>query len=378
MQYLILGTWDLTDKVYSQIDSSGMSWKIKQDGATSLRTGARKDTPEGGYIKFDVCFADEDEASDFVAYCHENGPSNPDFDEDEGVNIPLYIRTGDWYYPVWGINITPEPLNKSPLDYTQYLYKVTCYLYSPYSLADVPFEWVATNQALSETFLASNRLGHVATCFESLEVTCITRVTSLALSFGSTALTLCDQTLTGEVWELLGNQNRLLETYEDTITSVTKWNADTTGDGAYSGGSIILNDDQEAYYVLAGPNRSAYPVKMTATLSLDSGGADGLAYVEISADGTTWETALDQDDFVTGSHEYTLPESDHLEDIYVRFSCRSGTSGKYLRIGAVKFEVERWVDSVPTVGAATVATATLSGTGTVTIDGKFHPRRLFV
>jgi hypothetical protein len=118
---------------------------------------------------------------------------------------------------------------------------------------------------------------------------------------------------------------------------------------------------------------------MTADLSLDSGGATGEATVSISPDAITWTEVLDEDDFESGSTEYTLQGSEYLTDCYVKLLCTSGTSGKYLNVGSIKFECERWIEyGAPTVAANATATATLTGTGNVTIDGQFRPRRLFL
>jgi len=131
-----LGTFDLTDRIYGEIKPTGGGWKIKQDGATSLWTSARKDSPDGTSYTFTVVFGGstaEDDASDFLLYCAPYSPDDPDFDEDVGADIALHIRTPDWFYTVWGVVIKPTAIGKQPLDYTQYMYDVTCYLYSPYS-----------------------------------------------------------------------------------------------------------------------------------------------------------------------------------------------------------------------------------------------------
>ena len=77
---------------------------------------------------------------------------------------------------------------------------------------------------------------------------------------------------------------------------------------------------------------------MSADLSLDSGGATGQAKIYISEDATTWIEVLDQDDFEIGSAEYTLEGSDYMKNCYVKLYCNSGTSGKYLNVGSIKFE----------------------------------------
>lgn len=382
-QYIYLGDMDLTDRVYSEFKHSGFAWKVKQDGASSLWTGGRKDQPEGSNIAFSVAFDSAEEAHQFIQYLYQYNPDSPAFDEDVGACIRLYIRTSDWYYDVWAVNIKPGVINKSPLDYTLYQYDLTCYLQSPYSKSRNPQQWTASNQALNETFSVNNRLGHIPSSFESLEVTTLYNsglVSSLALNFGSTSLPLATACLTNEKWELIGNENRLLETYEDTITSGTQWSQDWTGTGeAFDTDHMELDEGESQYIRLSGPNPLRYPVTMTADLSLDSGGATGKAYVYISPDAVTWTEVLDQDDFGTGSTEYTLQGSEYLTDCYVKLYCNSGTAGKFLNIGSIKFECERWIEyGAPTVAANATATATLTGTGNVTIDGQFRPRRLFL
>ena len=87
---------------------------------------------------------------------------------------------------------------------------------------------------------------------------------------------------------------------------------------------------------------------------------------------------MDQDDFESGVVEYSLIGSDHLADCYVKFTCTSGTSGKKLNIGSIKFECERWVEADgPKVAKGAAATATLTGTGTVSISGVFRQMRRF-
>lgn len=374
--YQYLGTQNISGKVYGPIDSVGMGWKIKQDGATSLRTGARKDSPDGSALKFSVCFDTEAAASSFLAYLWTYSPDHPDFDEDLGANIALYMRASGWYYAVWGVVVRPATMNKSPMDYIQYCYDVICYLYSPYSFgASQTINSASTNLA--------NTTGHMSSSVD-VSITCAyaaAHAADLTVSIAdSETLILAAETLSSEVWRLIGDENRLLETYTDAITNSTIWDQDTVGDGTFDTDHIELDDDEEAYYLLSGPHPARYPVKMTADLSLDSGGADGLAYVEISPDAVAWETVLTQADFESGSSEYYLVGSEFMTDIYVRFSCLSGTSGKKLNIGSIKFEVERWIASgtVPQVAAGATKALTISATGgTLTIAGTFKPRRMF-
>lgn len=382
MQYIFLGDLDLRDAVYGPFKMTGFQWKIKQDGASSLWTGGRKDKPDGSHISFSVCFDNEAEAHQMLQYLYPYTPDSPAFDEDEGAGIPLYIRTDQWYYDVWAVNIKPAEMGKQPMDYIQYCYEVDCFLQSPYSHARYAQQWTATNQSLNETFTINNRLGHIPSSMESLEVTCLynaAKVATLALNYGGASQTLATATNYNEVWELIGNENRLLQTYEDTITAGTIWAIDWNGDGTFDTDHIELDNGESAYIRLSGPNPLRYPVTMTADLSLDSGGATGEATVSISPDAITWTEVLDEDDFASGSAEYTLQGSEYLTDCYVKLLCTSGTSGKYLNVGSIKFECERWIEyGAPTVTANATATATLTGTGNVTIDGQFRPRRLFL
>ncbi len=385
-QYIYLGTQNLSNRVYGGFKFSGGIWSVKQVGATSLETANRRDEPKGGSVSFSVVFDSEADASVFLKYCWENGPDNPDFDEENGVDLAFYLRSNSWYFRVWGISAQQTKLNSESMDYIQYAYEVTCYFYSPYSYAATTDSWTATSQALPETSSAlSNADGYMPCPLEVLEITCAYNaghVSDLVHTIAdcAVALTICDDALTNEIWTLCGNENKLTEVYEDPITSGTQWGNDTTGDGTFDTDHIELDDGESAYYKLSGPNPVKKPIVMTADLSLDSGGADGLAYVQISPDGVSWQTVLDQDDFESGATEYILNGSKYMTDVYVRFICGSGTAGKYLNIGSIKFEVERWIEDggVPTIPAGGSKTATLSGTGTVTIDGEFRPRRKFV
>lgn len=378
-QFIQLGDFDLTGKVYGGIRTAGGYWKIKQDGAGNLFTGARKDTPEGASRAFRVVFDNERDAEQFLYYFA---------DKEEDADLPFYYRFHDWHYRVWGVVIKDVPISEdSPVDYPYYIYDVACYLYSPFGYSREFTVWKLTNATLNQTLTLNNPEGHYPSCFESLAVTCHYsggHVQNLALAIDGVTLPICDYALSNEIWELLGNDYSLLETYEDLITSGSKWGQDAVGSGTYSGGAILLNNSQSAYFRLSGPNLSRYPVRMTADLSLDGGGATNKAYVEVSEDAVTWEVVLNQDDFENGVVEYVLEDTEYMGDIYVRFRCDSGTSGKYLRIGSVKFEVERWIEDgiIPTVPAKSSKVATLSCNASysklVDILGTFHQRRKFI
>ena len=375
-----LGDMDLLGLVYGPIETKGGYYKVRQDGATDLETGARLDPngPEGAYTTFVVVFENEIEAARFVKYCCDKVSDQTD--------LRLYIRSFNWYHKVWGVILKPVRIYEEPLDYYLYQYEVTCYLHSPYSYSRAPKVWSVGPADLPQTKEINNNDGFYDSGFDTLAVTChydSGLLEELALAIGSKTLRLTDKALTNEIWDLHGKENTLLETYEDTITSVTQWSHDTTGNGAYDTGAIKLNNAESGYYILHGPNPIRYPVHMTADLSLDAGGATGKAYVEISSDGLSWDEALDESDFETGSYEYVLGGSEFRIDLHVRFRCDSGTAGKYLRIGAVKFEVERWIESggVPEVSAGETETATLSckaGPDSATILGEFTRKRLFL
>lgn len=395
-QFMQLGTFDLTDHIYGEIKPTGGSWKIKQDGATSLWTSARKDSPDGTSYTFTVVFGGdnaEDDASDFLLYCAPYGPDDPDFDEDVGADIALYIRTPDWFYTVWGVVVKPTAIGKQPLDYTQYMYDVTCYLYSPYSYARRPTNWTqASITSLPQTKTTSNRNGHIASAFDSLAITCTyhsAHVKNLVHSIGSTSLTITDEALSDEIWELKGNENTILETYEDLITSDTKFNQDTVGDGAWTSyySCIYISSGQSFYYKLSGPNPAKYPVKMTAVIFSDN--AANLLSVDVSSDGVTWETVLDDDDVQlntspTGGVEeiFSLAGTEYLTDVYIRFSCLATSPGSLI-LRSIKFEVERWVEygAMPQIAAGSTATATVdatTGSEYCNISGNFYARRMFV
>lgn len=390
--YNQLGTFDLTGKIYGEIKPSGGGWKVKQDNAITSYTGARKDAPEGLSVSFPVCFKDEGESDQFLRYIAPYDPDDPDFDEDVGVDIPLYYRSTEWNLPLWGIVAKPVALNKTPMDYLQYCYDLVCYCYSPYSYARMPTTWtLASVTSLPVTTTIPNVEGHIASSFESLAVTCTynaAHVKNLVFSLTDsdsvvTSLTLCDEALSSEVWTLFGNEDKLTEEYSDPITAGTIWGQDWTGDGTFDTDHIELNNAESAYILLSGPNQVKQPIVMTADLSLDSGGATGEAYIQIADDHVAWVTVLDQDDFEAGSAEYTLPGTESMADVYVRLYCNSGTSGKYLNVGSIAFSVERQIEygSMPTIARGESATASIdatTGSEYCDIDGEFYARRKFL
>lgn len=349
--YCFLGTQDLRGCVYGGFTPSGGFWEVKQDGATSLRTGARLDSVKGCYYNFDVVFSNERRAASFMQYCSG---------KQSDANINLYIRSSKWYYAVWGVSVKPKPVCKDgPLDYTQYMFEVTCYLYSPYAYSTAVKTWSGTNVAPPQTSALLANSGHIAMLPESLAVTCPysgAHVTGLKLYNTTTAklLYLCYYALTNEVWTLHGPDNKLIEEYSDEIGSETRFNLDTMQSGTitYDDGEMLFENAAYAYYRLSGPHRSRYPVKMTADLSLDSGGVTGKAYVEVASSASgPWTIVLDEDDFETGSYEYVLSGTEYMTEIYVRIRNASGTTGKYLRLGSIAFYVERYVppDDIPSV-----------------------------
>jgi hypothetical protein len=383
-QYQFLGTFDLRGHVLSPpgFKMTGGSWKVRQDYGPNLQTGARLDPvgPEGSIEIFQVIFDDEAEASFFRAYCADK------YADQEDLN--LHIRSAEWYFQVWGINLRQLPIGEAPLDYMLFMYEVACYLYSPFSFSRISQVWRLTNISLPQTQLVGNGEGHYPASFDSLAITCHyasashVKVLTLVIE-DSLSLILTNEALSDERWELQGNRNQLLETYYDPMVSGAVWGHDVTGSGTFDTDHIELNNGQSAYYKLHGPNAALYPVKMTANLSLDAGGTTGLAYVEISPDGSNWYTALTQDDFESGLTEYYLNGTEKWADIYVRFRNASGTSGKNLNIKTMKFEVIRWIAEaeIPVVAAGDTKTATLSaGTGSqsVNISGTFLRKHLLV
>ena len=350
--YCFLGTQDLRGCVYGGFTPSGGFWEVKQDGATSLRTGARLDSVKGCYYNFDVVFSNERRAAAFMLYCAG---------KQSDADINLYIRSSKWYYKVWGVSVKPKPICKDgPMDYTQYVFEVTCYLYSPYAYSTAVRTWAGTNVAPPQTSANLANSGHIGMSPENLKVTCpytsSLHVTNLRLVNKTTSdyLYLCYYALSNEIWTLYGPNNRLVEQYSDTIASHTQFDQDTTRSGTinYSGGAMCFQNAAYAYYLLSGPNRTRYPVKMTADLSLDSGGVTGKAYVEIaSSTSGPWTVVLDEDDFETGSYEYVLSGTEYMTDVYVRIRNDSGTTGKYLRLGSISFYAERYVppDEIPSI-----------------------------
>ncbi len=395
--YNQLGTFDLTGKIYGEIKPTGGGWKVKQDNAITLFTGARKDSPEGTSVSFSVCFKNEDEADQFLRYIAPYDPEDPDFDEDVGVDIPLYYRSTDWNLHLWGIVAKPVALNKTPMDFLQYCYDLVCYCYSPYSYARMPTTWALSGvTSLPVTAAIPNVEGHIASSFESLAITCTynaAHVKNLVFSLTDsdsavTSLTLCDEALSDEIWELRGNENIILETYEDPIVSDVILYRDTTKSISAGGfyapwACMALVAGEYFYYKLSGPNQVRKPVKMTAEIYLTT--ASDLITVDISSDGVAWTTVLTQADFGVQDfveREYVLPGTESMTDAYVRFMCTVG-SPVSVCLGSIKFEVERWVEYgvMPTVARGESATASIdatTGSEYCDIDGEFYARRKFL
>lgn len=379
--YIFLGTQDLRGKVYGEIKPSGGFWEVKQEGATNLRTGARLDSVKGCYWTFDVVFTSQSSASEFAGYCAS---------KQQDAAIPLYIRSSDWYYLVWGVVLKPGTIGKSPMDYIQYTYEVICYLYSPYAYKAAALTWSGSNVSPPQTSAAIANSGHIGMAPYSLQVKChyasSAHVTNLYLRNLTTLkyLYLCYYALTDEIWTLYGQDNKLTEYYSDAISSITQFTQDTTRSGTltYSDGAILFQNAAYAIYRLSGPNPTKYPVKMMADLSLDSGGATGKAYIEVSSSASgPWTAVLDQSDFVSGVYEYTLQGTDYMTDIYVRIRNESGTSGKYLRLSSIIFSAERMIQSgtVPEVTAdASEEMALCSGSteNKITFSSIWRPMRL--
>lgn len=382
--YCYLGTQDLRGKVYGGFKFPGGFWEVKQDGATSLRTGARLDTPKGSQCAFDVIFSTEAQADAFMLYCTG---------KQENANIKLYTRSSEWYHTVWGVVVKPKPIcQDSPMDYLYYMYEVVCYLYSPYAYAASAQSWGGTSVAPPQYSANLANAGHIGMPPESLKVTCPytagLHVTNLKLVNVATSayLYLFNYALTDELWTLYGQENKLIEEYYDAIASATQFNQDTVRSGTitFLTTAMLFQNAAYAIYRLSGPNPTKSPVKMTAILSLDSGGATGKAYVEIASSASgPWTVVLDKDDFVSGSNEYVLQGTEYMTDIYVRFRNASGTSGKYLRLGAIAFYAERTIQtgSVPEIAAgATQKMALYAGSAEtkITFTSTWRPARLHV
>ena len=383
--YCYLGTQDLRGKVYNGFKPSGGFWEVKQDGATSLRTGARLDSVKGCYYTFDVVFASEAEAAAFMLYCAG---------KQEDANINLYIRSSSWYYKVWGVVVKPKPIcQDSPMDYLYYMYEVVCYLYSPYAYAASAQSWGGTSVAPPQYSANLANAGHIGMPPESLNVTCPytagLHVTNLKLTNTTTSayLYLFNYALTNEVWTLYGQENKLIEEYYDDISSATQFNQDTVRSGTitFLTTAMLFQNGAYAYYRLSGPNPIRKPVKMTAHIILDSGGATGKAYVEIaSSPSGPWTVVLDEQDFhSTEYYEYILQGTEYMTDVYVRFRNASGTTGKYLRLVRIQFYVERMVQTgeVPEIDAGASQKMVLyagSAETLITFTSTWRPARLHV
>jgi hypothetical protein len=235
-----------------------------------------------------------------------------------------------------------------------------------------------------------NGLGHYDASFESLIITCAydgghVKALTLANTAGDSII-LVTEALTNEVWELRGNENKLLETYEDPIASATIFGHDAVGDGAWYAPltCMYIVAGESFYYLLSSPHQVSIPIKMTAALWSDDAG--NLVTVDISSDGVSWETVLDESDIQvnvagTAPEVFVLRGTEYMRNVYIRFSCLAPSPDSFV-LGSIKFEVERWIelDAVPVVEPGDSSIFTLSCNETygdlVSIDGVFRPKRL--
>lgn len=278
------------------------------------------------------------------------------------------------------------------MDYVYYMYEVVCYLYSPYAYSAAPQKWDGTNVHPVQQSANLANSGHIGMPPEKLAVRCpytsSLHVTNLRLVHYATSkyIYLCYYALTDEVWTLYGPDHLLTERYSDAIASETQFKQDTVRSGtvSYSGGAMCFQNAAYAIYRLSGPNPTKSPVRMTATLSLDSGGATGKAYVEIaSSTSGPWTTVLDEDDFESGRYEYVLQGTEYMTDIYVRFRNASGTTGTYLRLWDIAFDAERTIQtgSIPEIEAGASQKMALYAGSTevhITFSSVWRPARLHV
>jgi hypothetical protein len=362
-QYIYLGAFDLRATAHRCVmggfTPSGGVWSIKQDGATSLLTGARRDTPSGFSMSFKVLFDNETDANAFRYYCVQMA---------KDADIALFVRDNSWYFRVWGISLKQMPIDEAcSIDYTDFMYEVICHLYSPYTYQIPSSSWYSANASLPQECGHLTNIGHYENTFQSLQATCHyngAHVKALVLSVqgNSDTLTICDEALSDEIWELRGEDNQLFEEYNAVFTSLAIMQIDASG--TYTKGSgnwMAIASGQYAIWKLSGPHPLRYPVKMTADLHLVAGSP----VVEISSDGISWEAVLTSADFTTTgiAKEYVLNHSEFMTNCYIRFSCLA--AGSSMVCGALKLECERWIeaDSIPTIPIGTSRTATLSATG---------------
>jgi hypothetical protein len=275
-QFILLGSWDLRATWYRGVwggfNFTGGIWNVKQDGASTLLTGARLDTPSGFSCSFKVYFTDKEDAQRFRAYCVDNN---------ENSDIAFFVRDTNWFFKVWGITIKQSSIDvDSPTDYQYYFYDVTVYFYSPYAYENPAKIWQTPSCTLPQNSGPLANVGHYDRSFDKLQIIAHyaleAHVHDLSLSIQSSeSLILCSLALSDELWDLRGNDNYLLETYTDAFVSGIQWEHDTTisagGAATFSSSHIKLNNGQSAYYRLSGPLPIQKPIKMTADLSLDSG-----------------------------------------------------------------------------------------------------------
>lgn len=374
-RFVRLGEFDLFEYLVTPITIDGGTWDISQESVATLYTSAYKKKAKGTTAKFDLRFTDAIVAAKFRAFCVKHEQVSAD------EILRLFNRDANWYYKVWGINLAEGKPQAGPMGYRIFIYSVTCILFSPYAYSTWATKWLKSNSSLPQTSdLINNNDGHYDGAIESLLLTCsaASHVTDLMLAQSDNEITITPEALAGEIWELRGD-NTLLETYEDDLQNSTKYTQDATSTGSYGSGNILLNNGQYAYYIFNSGHRIKDPITLTANLSLDSGGATGKAYVEISSDGISWTEALNQSQFKSGSSEYILQDTEYRSKLYIRFRCMSGTSGKYLRVSYIKVKILRWIekDLMPCIAAGTSDTFTLTGDGQLSINGIFRARRKF-
>ncbi len=243
-------------------------------------------------------------------------------------------------------------------------------------------DWIYQGEALDTSYHIDNTEGHLNGSPDVAIVAeyTIDHVESITLDLNDETLTLADYANSSEVWDYQGSEKKIIETYEDTITSDAKFSQDWTSPLGYeyNAGIPIINLYQYsgAYILLSGPNKVSSPIVMTADISIEYDGYymgnENDAYVQMSSDAVNWVTIFDHHAFENGVAAYGIPAMG-MTDVYIRIY---NDSVGHLYIKYIKFEVERKAPmlSVPPGAEKALTISSFGGSSTPLIS--FSPKRM--